>query len=127
MARDRDERASHEVAHFGAAPQGEDEDGRGDAVQVDPRDAREPEVGDEQEDELGHDAHELEVELHEPAQGTPARAHAEADEHAEHQRQHDGQRGDADGDAQTLEDAHEVAALEDDVNSQIRHGAPSFR
>ncbi len=26
-----------------------------------------------------------------------------------------------------IEDAHEVAALEDDVNSQIRHGAPSFR
>ena len=127
MAGDRDERASYEVAHLGTAPQGEHEDGRGDAVQVDSRDAREPEVGDEQKDELGHDAHELEVELHEPAQGSPARAHAEADEHAEHQRQHDGQRGDADGDAQALKDAQQVAALEDDVNSQIRHGAPSFR
>ena len=30
-------------------------------------------------------------------------------------------------DAQALEDTHEVAAFEDDVNSQIRHGAPSFR
>ena len=127
MARDRDESASYEVAHFGAAPQGEDEDGGGNAVQVDPRDAREPEVGDEQEDELGHDAHELEVELHEPAQGAPPRAHAEAHEHAEDQGQHDGQRGDPDGDAEALEDAHEVAAFEDDVNSQIRHGAPSFR
>ena len=31
-----------------------------------------------------------------------------------------------DGDAQALENTHEVAAFDNDVNSQIRHGAPPF-
>ena len=127
VLRDGDQRPAHQVAHLGGAPQHEDDDRRGLAGEVPPKSAGGAEVDQKEQHHLGHDADDLQIHPEDGFQDGIFEGHQHTQQDAQRQADEDGHGADLERHAQTAQQTDEVFALEQDLKTQIRHSAPSFR